>query len=137
MTTSDYFLAFLQNLNRTIVQEGELGDFEYTMQGTGMRGDFIVLKNYKTREVYYVRSKDVKSDHMDNPLGISTSCQQTAIRMPNCSEEQYFQASTVLDIITQECEQELQLAMHNLATYTRDMLCLYNDDLWHKPYSDM
>ena len=133
---NDYFLKFLQDLNRTIVEDGELGDFEYLMSGTGMKGDYLVLKNYKTRMIYHIRADNVKSDHMDMQ-SISSSYEEHVIRLPNASEEEHFQASTLYEVLSLECEQELQLAMHNIATYARDLLCLYNDDLWHKPYSDM
>lgn len=136
ISINEYFLKFLQDLNRMIVEEGELGAFEYMFQGTGMKGDFLVLKNYNTRAIYYIRADTVRSDHMDMN-SISSSYEDCVIRLPNASEEEYFQASTVYSVLSLECEKELQLALHNLATYARDQLGLYNDELWHKPYSDM
>lgn len=136
LTINDYFLKFLQDLNRTIVEDGELGAFEYYMSGTGMKGDYLVLKNYNTRMVYFIRTDSITSEHMDM-LGISSPYEERVIRLPNATEEEYFQTSTVSPVLSMECEKELQLAMHNIATYARDQLGLYNDELWHKPYSDM
>lgn len=133
---NDYFLKFLQDLNRTIVHDGELGAFEYYMSGTGMKGDYLVLKNYNTRAIYHIRSDHVTSDHMDMQ-NISSSYEERVIRLPNASEEEYFQTSTLYPLLSMECEKELQLAIHNIATYARDQLGLYNDELWRKPYSDM
>lgn len=136
LTINDYFLKFLQDLNRTIVEDGELGAFEYYMSGTGMKGDYLVLKNYNTRMVYFIRADSITSDHMDMS-SISSSYEERVIRLPNATEEEYFQASTLYPVLSIECEKELQLAMHNIATYARDLLGLYNDELWHKPYSDI
>lgn len=133
---NEHFLTFLKHLNIMITENGELGSYEYHMQGTGMKGDLLVLKNYTTREIYHITADRVTSDHMD--MGsISSAYENAVLRLPNSTEEQYFQASTLCEVLSMECEQELQLAMHNLATYTRDLLGLYNDELWHKPYSDM
>lgn len=138
MDISSLLHVFLKEMNRTIVQDGEMGHFKYGFQGSGSgTNDLWVLQNFENRQIFRIGSNSVEYDIMDiyDPFPLSTDNVNIAIRIPY-NEEQNFQESTVRAVISTECEQELQLALHNLAAYIRDGLQLYNDELWKKPYSD-
>ena len=134
MNVNDQLYKFLKELNRTIVVDGELGSFKVDMGSSNMgTNTYLHMCNYTTHDKFVVRQNVIEwqslqwDDFDDNP-------EYYAVRIQD--EELNFQQSTILDVITIDTEEELRLALHNLCTFIRDSLNLYDDVLWRKPYSD-